>query len=75
MTTEPRPPSGVSVIINGQPVDATKIEYEGVNANGSHQFTAVFDVGTEDIESVHIDLLPGNTSVGFAFDPPPEDTA
>lgn len=72
MTTahEPRKPQGVLAIVDGIPTEPVSVEYAGVDPTGEHQWIAVFDFNGDQVDSVHIDLLPGHTSVSFAFPTP-----
>jgi hypothetical protein len=64
-TDAPRPPEGIRIKVKGGSIPVTELEYLGVDPTGTHHWTAVVQV-----ESFHIDLLPGNTSVGFEFRAP-----
>lgn len=69
---EPRRPQGILAIVDGIPTEPVDVEYAGVDANGEHQWIAMFDAEPARVDSVHIDLLPGRTSVSFAFPTDPE---
>lgn len=71
---EPRRPQGVLAIVDGLPVEPVDVEYAGRDAAGDHQWIAMFDIEPDSVDSVHIDLLPGFTSVNFAFPKPSGDT-
>lgn len=68
-----RPPQGIRVLVDDQWIEPIELEYIGKNERGNDEWMARFDVLGEDVTDMHIDLMPGRTSLAFAFLINPED--
>jgi hypothetical protein len=71
---EPRPPQGIRATMGDQWIEPVKVTYVGQNPLGNHEWLATFDVCGDDVDGLHIDVLPGRTSVALAFLINPEDS-
>lgn len=71
---EPRRPEGVRARVGDQFIEPVELTYAGIDENGTHEWVALFDIDPDTVDGMHLDLLPGLTSVSFAFPIPPEDS-
>lgn len=69
-----RPPQGVRALVDDQWIEPIELVYVGKNERGNDEWIARFDVLGDDVNDFHIDLLPGRTSLAFAFLTDPGDT-
>jgi hypothetical protein len=70
----PPRPQGVRVRIGDQFIEPVALTYTGQNPLGNHEWLATFDVDGDDVDGLHVDVLPGRTSVALAFPINPEDS-
>lgn len=70
----PRAPVGVRARVGDQFIEPVDLSYAGIGEEGTHEWVALFDIDPDTVEGMHVDLLPGMTSVSFAFPIPPEDS-
>lgn len=70
----PPRPQGVRVRIGDQYIEPVELTYTGQNPLGNHEWLATFDVDGDDVDGVHVDVLPGRTSVALAFPISPENS-
>lgn len=71
---QPQEPQGIRASMGDQWVTPIELRYCGRNALGHHEWLARFDVYDDDVDGLHIDVMPGRTSLSFAFLTSPEDT-
>lgn len=68
-----RPPQGVRVLVDDQWIEPVELVYVGKNERGYDEWMARFDALADDVTDLHIDLMPGRTSLSLAFLVNPED--
>lgn len=71
---EPRRPEGVRARVGDQFIEPVDVSYVGIGQEGTHEWVALFDIDPDTVDGMHMDLLPGMTSVSFAFPTTPEDS-
>lgn len=70
----PPRPQGLRVRVGHQVIEAAELSYVGKNERGTHEWRATFDVVCEDIDGLHVDVLPAHTAVMISCLTNPEDS-
>lgn len=70
----PPRPEGVRACVGDQLVEPVELSYTGQDADGTHEWVALFDIHPDTVNGLRMDLLPGHTSVSCAFPTTPEDS-
>lgn len=70
----PPRPQGVRARVGDQLIEPVELTYAGIGEEGTHEWVALFDIDPDTVDGIHADLLPGRTSISFAFPTTPEDS-
>lgn len=70
----PPRPQGVRARVGDQFIEPVALSYAGRDESGTHEWVAMFDIHPDTVDGVHMDVLPGRTSVSFAFPTTTEDS-
>ena len=70
----PRRPRGVRVLVHDQWVTPHALEYIGKDDDGTDQWIARFNVSGDCVTDLHIDVMPGRSSLALAFPTEPEES-